>query len=440
MSDRLNILVVYHLRDARPRVTLLDHLFSLRRYSPHRVFYLNVANGRTPGYLKSIEWDLVVFHYSFVSDRIVPDHFARLVDRVSFLRQSEATKVVIAQDEYIHGDLLCEFINSFGVTHVFSCAGPVDWPRIYRDVDMERVGFTTVLTGYLDHSTLERVDRIAASGVEKTLDIGYRSWYPWPSLGRHAQLKGLIGEVFAEKAPEYGLNVDISSKRGAGNSTKDTLNGDDWYRFLLKCKYAIGVEGGASVLDYDGSVGRCTAEYLLSHVDPSFEEVEASCFPGKDGSLEYLALSPRHLECCATKTCQVLVEGEYNGVLRPGEHYIELKRDLSNVDAALESIVRDDLREQIVERTYRDIVESGRWTYESFVQTILSESFAEGLPSPRDNRRRLPSFLVVARVKDDSMRAARRAKGWLREKAVAVVGEERVLSSMRLVKRLVGRA
>ena len=56
----------------------------------------------------------------------------------------------------------------------------------------------------------------------------------------------------------------------------------------------------------------------------------------EDGRLQLFAISPRHLEACATRTCQVLVEGEYSGVLRPGEHYIPVRKDLSNLDDVLE--------------------------------------------------------------------------------------------------------
>ena len=140
----------------------------------------------------------------------------------------------------------------------------------------------------------------------------------------------------------------------------------------------IGAEGGATILDGDGTFKRRTEHYLAKHPDASFEEVEAACFPGEDGRLQLFAISPRHLEACATRTCQVLVEGDYSGVLRPGEHYIELRKDLSNLDDVFDQIESDQHRERIAEAAYRDVVASGRYSYERFVGEVESAA-AEGL-------------------------------------------------------------
>lgn len=427
----MRILVVYHLRDLQPRATLIDHIYSFRRYSEHEVDYLNVGNGEIPSYVSEMNWDLVIFHYAFVSDRIIPDHFANLVRKVEFLKGSSATKVVIAQDEHIHGDLLSAFINDFGVTHVFTCAGPDDWPKMYRDVDFEMVGFTTVLTGYLDDSLVRKVAALAKRPHSRDIDVGYRSWFPWPSLGRHAQLKGLVGVKVKEAADAAGLKTDISASRGGGNDTKDTLRGDAWYEFLLRCRYTVGVEGGASVLDYDGSVEKCSRAYQANHPDADFDEVESACFAGLDGSIGYAAISPRHLECCATRTGQVLIEGEYNGVLVPGDHYLELKADFSNLGEVVEAMKDESLRIAMTDRAYRDIVESGRWTYQRFVEQVVSDSRATATGASNSRMAR-----VRMRVRDDAFRRGRAFKAVARGGVVALLGEERLRSAM---DRLRGR-
>jgi hypothetical protein len=160
------------------------------------------------------------------------------------------------------------------------------------------------------------------------------------------------------------MRVDISTR------ASDTLTGDDWYRFLASCKYTIGVEGGASVHDPDGSVKECSDRYVSAHPGAGLDEVEAACFAGRDGGIEYRAISPRHLECCATRTCQVLVEGDYNGILQPGKHYLSLRRDLSNLEEILEAIQADADRERLVETAYEDVVASGAYTYERLVRDV----------------------------------------------------------------------
>jgi hypothetical protein len=270
---------------------------------------------------------------------------------------------------------------------VFTAAAESEWQKIYATVDHARVGFTTVLTGYLEDRSVARMNRIVSETPSRSIDVGYRAWHAAPWLGRHGLLKTKVAEVFARRGRQAGLHLDISTRDA------DTLYGDDWYRFLASSKYTIGVEGGASLLDSDGSIRASSEQYLAAHPGASFEEVEANCFPGKDGDLQLFAASPRHLEACATRTCQILVEGAYNGVLRPGEHYIPLRRDLANVDDVIALIQRDDVRDSITQAAWRDVVQTGRYSYSGFVaevERLLLAPRAVSRPLPRI----APAFLA----------------------------------------------
>ena len=187
--------------------------------------------------------------------------------------------------------------------------------------------------------------------------------------GRHGTLKGTIADAVNERGPRRGLRLDVSTR------DEDTLLGDDWFRFLARCRYTVGIEGGASVLDFDGAIKERTERYTVEHPDAGFDEIERACFPGEDGRLALFAVSPRHLEACATRTCQVLVEGSYNGVLQPGRHFIELRSDLSNLDDVLDSLGVEERRRRIVEAAHRDVVASGRYTYRAMVAEVEQAAF-----------------------------------------------------------------
>jgi Glycosyl transferases group 1 len=124
------------------------------------------------------------------------------------------------------------------------------------------------------------------------------------------------------------------------------------------------------VLDRDGSIKERTERFLAEHPGASFDDVERACFAGEDGRLALFAVSPRHLEACATRTCQVLVRGGYNRVLEPGRHYIELESNLSNLDAVLATLDDEARRVRIVDAAYADVVASGRYTYRAMVEDI----------------------------------------------------------------------
>lgn len=360
----MNTLNVYALMQHPLRSTASDHLYSFRRHGRGRQFYLNLSAREVPDWMGEAPFDTVVYHTTFFSHRWAAEQFRQLLERAAPLKRVGRKRIALPQDEFMQTDLLNAFINEFEIDHVFTLASESEWPKIYPGVDRARVGFTQALPGYLADHTRRRIDRIVRRNRERPIEIGYRAWPGAPWLGRHGMFKGWIGERVAEAAPRHGVKTDISGR------DSDVLTGDDWFRFLASCKYTLGVEGGASLLDPDGGLRERTERYVTEHPEASFDEIEAACFPGEDGKLSYFAIGPRNIEACATRTCQVLVEGDYQGVLRPGEHYIELSRDLSNLDEVLELIKRDDQRERITAAAYRDVVASGRFSYESLVRQV----------------------------------------------------------------------
>jgi hypothetical protein len=379
---RANVLVLYGLLNYPLRSSVEDHLYSFERFSGQRVFYVNLAVRSIPKRLLRTRFDVVVFHTSLLSSRWVMWLWRRVVSRALALPRGDEVRVAFPQDEFLRSKLVSEFAADADVDMIFSVAPETEWAKLYPDVDRERVSFHRVLTGYLDEDTLDRVAGLSRPLDDRPLELGYRAYPVPPWLGRHGMLKGTVAEQVRAAAVPRGLAVDISTL------LSDTFYGDDWFRFLAQCRYQLGVEGGASVLDADGSIKERTEAFLAHNPEASFEQTEAACFPGHDGEIALFALSPRHLEACATRTCQVLLEGTYNGVLRPGMHYIELKRDLSNLEDVLDTVERDDLRGEIVERAYQDVVASGRYTYRSFVEEVMRLAVPQlaGRTSPSDDR------------------------------------------------------
>jgi hypothetical protein len=369
-----NVLVVYVLRQHPLRATIRDHLYSFDRYSTGRTAYLNLAvRRRVPAWVRRVPWDLVVFHTSYLATyRWTPDGAPWLRRRSEPLRGLGRVRVALPQDDFLRSDLVADVMEELGVDHVFTPVPPSEHEKVYGRMDLERVRFHLALTGYLDDDEVARMVRIAEEVGEegRDIDVGYRAWHAAKWLGRHGQLKTEIARLFAERGPKHGLRVDIST------DDRDVLYGDDWSRFMARSRYTIGVEGGASILDRDGSLRARVYDYELEHPDATFEEVEAACFPGRDGELALYAVSPRHLEACVSRTCQVLVRGDYNGVLEADRHYLALEPDFSNLDEVLETMRRDDRRAAIADAAFEDVVRGGRWTYRGFVADV--EAVAPG--------------------------------------------------------------
>ena len=371
-----NILVVYGAKSYPLRATTQDHLYCFRRYSGQRCFYFNMLMPRKPWYrkvpsfLRQISFDVIIFYLDLLNIQWPPYSIDSFMKQGEYFRGLQAVKVALAQDEFYNTDSLDCFVREYKIDHVFSLAAEPEWSKIYPGVDFNKVRFHRVLPGYLDEKRVEQINQMADLIDNRPYAIGYRAIRQqnqhW--LGRHGYKKVEIAEVFEEGAKEFNLLTDISTR------AEDALLGNEWLKFLLRCRYTIAVEGGASVLDHDGSVRERTETYLAKKPGANFDEVEKACFPGRDGELNYMAISPKHLEACATRTCQILVEGDYNGILIPDVHYIELKRDFSNIDQVLQAVKEDRIRSTITQRAYSDIVTSGRFTYRYFVASVLQDS------------------------------------------------------------------
>jgi hypothetical protein len=369
VKHKPNILVVAGEMVYPLRASIRDLIYSFKYDQDCNAFFYFTEQGPFPDYLKKIDLDLVVFTDTWAGERwkgkAQVEKF--IYKPLEYLRTLDVTKVIHPQDEWIYTDLLSEMIDHFNITHVFSCAGESEWKKIYNKLDHTKVKFTQVLTGYLEGHTVRKINSIVKR-TKRTIDIGYRAFKAPPWLGSHGFLKTKIAEVFKDLAPKNGFKIDISTEE------KDTISGDKWFDFLASCRYFIGVEGGSTIIDPEGQIWRKGKAYQKQHPNASFEEFERNCFPDMNGNLDLIAISPRHLEACAAKTCQVLIEGNYNGVLKAGIHFIELKKDFSNLDEVFRRMKDNKLREQIVENAYKDIVLSGKYSYKSYTQLVIENA------------------------------------------------------------------
>ncbi len=346
-----------------------DHLWAFKRYADGAsCFYLNAGFGSYPSYLKKISFDLIIFDWSFVGGRVSRSRFKDFARIIADLKYSKAVKICMPQDEFTSMDVLCDFITDFGVSHIFSVAPESEWGKIYRTVDKNRVQFVSVLTGYLDENLVRKWSAPTINATARPLDIVYRtvSTAIW---GRFNLLKATIAEIFQKEAIVRGFNVDI--RVGAEHFKM----GDDWLKFLASSRFTLGVEGGSHILDWDGSILTAVTDYLRKKPDATYDELALTCIPvEREGEINVVAISPRHLEACMTRTVQILIEGEYNGILKPNVHYIPIKENFSNIDQVCARMSDESARLRMAERAFNDIVVSKKYTYRNLVETVLNET------------------------------------------------------------------
>lgn len=360
----MRILVLYYQKYEKGlRQTINEHLYSFKRYSGEDCHYLNVAFG-IPFYLAKIHFHLTIYHYTICGRKENLGQFRHLQKKWRLLRRLNGYKVAIPQDEYMHSDAMNNFFRDFGIRSVFTCLPESEWQKVYPKAESKLDYYLSVFPGYIDEEALHKI--ASFQSIDREVDIGYRARKLPYWIGRHGQLKVILGNKFLNRSVPHTLKLDISV------APDDVFFGDDWYRFLCRCRTVLGCEGGASLHDPTGEIRSKVENYVAQHPEASFDEVEQVCFPGLDGNLKLFSLSPRHFECAITKTCQVLVEGEYAGIFKPGIHYIEVKKDWSNLPEVFRLIEDRNYCEKIAENAYRDIVQSCQYTYRRFVENVIN--------------------------------------------------------------------
>lgn len=364
MSEKIDgILLLYWFPPDGFAPSMMEHIQSFGQYSKYEAYAWNTALGFS-ALLKKYEFSAVVLHYSLFGG---PIYWLDEQWNEYILSMNETLKVAFFQDEYRFWGLRYALLESLGIDLVYTCFEP----RWHKDTYYKngwKGKAIYALTGYVGDALLDRAARLVLSENERHIDIGYRARRLEEYMGRGAMEKHQIAEAFGPKAARCDLKLDIST------SEEDRIYGDDWYVFLGNCKGCLGVEAGVSAVDTEDVLWPLWRKMMDERPGFTFEEFsEAVGLERWEGDIYLRTLSPRHLECAALKTCQILFEGQYSGVMEPGVHYILLKKDFSNIDSVLNDFRREECRTEVIRSARKDIIDSGAYHYETFMEGFDAE-------------------------------------------------------------------
>jgi hypothetical protein len=357
---RLRLLVLYWNWEPwnATRLTIPQHLHTLdQSETRHQILYWNALR-KPPRWLGRLNFDAIIFHYSLLGMRTAPEMYQKVKQDLAWVGAIDCIKLAIPQDEYDRCFVLDDWMIEWNVNIIFSCFEANNQKILYPK-SFGKVQFYTCFTGYIDEQTAKRYAAKATPIAERPNDIIYRArnlpfWF-----GSQGQLKHRIADIVGTAAQQHGLKTNISTRQ------EDTIVGQGWMDFLCSGKAVIGVESGLSTKDPYGEIKSLAQSLLADNPDITFEELSA-LMPDTWDSYQFFAISPRHFEVVVTKTCQLLVEGSYSGVLIPYRHYIPIKRDYSNLDEALESLKDTTYVQAMVDRAYEELYLSEKFTYRQF--------------------------------------------------------------------------
>jgi hypothetical protein len=361
-------LILYLHAEAEPmRPTTVQHLHFLEHsLTPHDVLFWNALHG-VPRWVRDYPFDVVLLHYSVLCMRWHTP-FERWRSSLDWIRESDAVRLAMPQDEYVCAHTLDEWLESLELDCVFSVLDERHWHTLYPRTS-GRTRMERSYTGFVDDRAAGVGETLPLPHAQRALDVVYRARNLPFYVGHHGQLKHRIAEVVDPAARAHGLRTDISTR------IADTKYGDAWFEFLASGRCVIGTESGSSALDPYGEIRSFEAAWRAERPDATFGEFSALQPAGWD-DYGFTAISPRLFEAAQTKTAQLLVDGEYDGILTADRHYVPLREDFSNLDEALERISDPAETEAVAERAWEDLILSGDYSYGAFaahVETVVEE-------------------------------------------------------------------
>jgi hypothetical protein len=357
------ILLLYNHPLLANAPTILEHVHAFARHSRFSVWSVNTELG-FPRSLDRFQFQVVVLHYSV---------FYRLDSKFLTYLESHPPKYSVAffQDEHHNCPARFSLIDRLGIRCIYTLLDLKYASKVYgRCPSVETIKHT--LTGYVSEELIQAARLLARPDSERTIDISYRGRGLPPWMGRGAQEKRHIGIGFLERSVGHNLALDIDP------DGQSRIYGSKWYAYLASCRAVLGVEAGVSIFDLDDIVRPACERMLTENPALSFEELSARLLDQYEDNIPYRTIGPRHFEAAAFRVCQILFEGHYQGILSPMVHYIPLKKDFSNFDEVIRMFHNPLLRKELTENAYRDLIASGRYSYQQFIKEFDANLEAAG--------------------------------------------------------------
>jgi len=313
---------------------------------------LNILNQRhAHSYLQKHikEFDLIILMHSVLGDNV-----EIIIPFEQVLKERTGKLLSFVGNEY---DLMLKkkaFLQNVDADYIASQLPHEAHTFVYKELSAQLIDAPHALNENIYRpSKSNKVYDIAFSGAKYGIFIG-------------DQERNNLIKTMTNSTPQLKNKINIGRNKNLPRNL--------WVELLQSAKATVGAEAGTYYLDRNGSLLEQSKEYVQQNPDANLDDLLEKIFDNT--SIEYVsgkAISSRHFEPVGTKTCQILLEGNFNGILKEGEHYISVKKNFSNLKDVIDVYSDHDLRNQIVERAYAYISENH--TYKNRVETITNKLF-----------------------------------------------------------------
>lgn len=373
--SKLNVLILHSMgnpRFHREAVRALEYMIPECR--PELNCIVHDTNLPFPEYLKDIEYHLIVLGPTFLCERFYHLSLAKVKNLYGFIKNSQACKVALPQDDYYGSGFLDDWMVDWKIDRIYSVL-PEHINVLYPNAS-KKIEFKKGYTGYISDSWIDYWNSPKPHSQRK-IDVSYRATKLSVNYGSIRNLKWEIADRFQTAIEGTdALRLDISIDRN------DLIPGEAWHSFLEESRFCLTTPSGSSLLDPWSEIRYCILDCAKKNPQIPFQQVERICFPGLDRQYLFTAISPRNIEAALAKTVQIATPGSYSGLMNPIDHFIPLNEDCSNVSEVLEMMDDRRLIDKIKKQCKEAILSESRLRRDFIVNEIVS--FTESVVSDRN--------------------------------------------------------
>lgn len=364
VADRLNILILHRMGDPQHwRESVAELELALPRYAPEHNYLVHNALLPLPSVVKEFGFDAIIMNSTFLSAAWNPKVLRKLRDTYSFLTHSQAFKIALPQDDYYCPEEIDSLMIDWGIDLLYTVC-PDHWevlyPKYLAKGGVLKLGYTGYITPKMRQRALSPKPR-----ETRCFDVVYRASGIPSFPNKMASLKAEIGNTFLREFADQPWTMNIS------NEPVKTIHGESWWDFIEDSRCVIGANSGSSNLIRNHDVVKKIRQYTSLHPNALDDEILDSCLSVEDRELRFTAISPRVLEASLLETAQILVQGEYSGLLTPWEDYIPLSPDCSNKQEVIRLISDLDLQERIALSCKNKLLATKAIQIETFINDIM---------------------------------------------------------------------
>lgn len=369
----MNILILHAMGNPRKWLhSVATFELGLPKFDATHNYLVHNASLPLPQFVKDFPFDLILMNSSFLTSVFDRGRLQELKRQYGFIKDSNAYKVALPQDDYYCAEELDALVTEWGVDLLYTVC-PEHWDVLYTRYQNTGAKLKLGFTGYITPEMLRKSTLIKPTASRK-YDVTYRATGKPSFPNRLASLKANLGDIFLDNINGDGFNFSIATGKEA------MIKGSAWWDFIEDSRCVLGSLSGSSNLIRNHSITDNISAYKVANPHASSDEIIGACIPAKDMERIYEAISPRVIEAGLLKATQILVPGGYSGILKEYEDYFPIKGDLlkggtaiSNKEEIKELLRSVSLQEKINEKCKETILGSKQLYLSNFFKDVVDE-------------------------------------------------------------------